>query len=357
MYGVLLVDDREIFRLEIKRLNVWGEASGFEIIGEAGDGWKALEMLQAGSYDLVITDIRMPRMDGIELLQAIKAGTLCPCVAFLSEYSEFEYARQGLLLGAMDYIIKPAGATAVLDLLEKAKKQLDQLKSAEEEKGLYPRLEERRLIQAVKEKDEQALAICTEMIGKLSGLFKGDAAKTELVMNQVLANLTDQTALNFPWLGLFINLTDFQMADGEINQDFMSYKAQYLSKLERLVQLIRKLEPPLHDGTLLNVCHHILSHVESGLSLKMVADHLYLNHTYLSNMFKQKTGLHFNNYVSMVKMERARFLLENSTEKSYEICLRLGYQDTEYFSKLFKKYTGVNPTELKRSRNTKNIRL
>ena len=71
MFKVMIVDDVEVMRRDVKRLKLWGESSGFIIEAEAVDGLDALEQLEKHSIDLVITDIRMPHVDGIELLRQI----------------------------------------------------------------------------------------------------------------------------------------------------------------------------------------------------------------------------------------------------------------------------------------------
>ena len=68
MFKVLIVDDLEILRYDLKRMKVWSETKDFVIAGEAQNGKDALEKLRASSYDLLITDIKMPVIDGIELL-------------------------------------------------------------------------------------------------------------------------------------------------------------------------------------------------------------------------------------------------------------------------------------------------
>ncbi len=124
MYRVLMVDDRDIFLIELKRLKVWGDISGFEVAGKANNGRQAIEMLKSSSYDMVLTDIRMPVIDGLQLLRKINQEGLCSCVVLLSEYSEFNYARQGIVLGAFDYLVKPPSQESLLELFKRARRFL-----------------------------------------------------------------------------------------------------------------------------------------------------------------------------------------------------------------------------------------
>ena len=102
---VLIVDDETIVRIGIRSMIDW-EKNGFEIVGEAGDGEKALEMIRALSPHIVLTDIKMLPMDGLELIQQIRDERLPVRTIVLSCHNEFEYVKQALKLGASDYILK-----------------------------------------------------------------------------------------------------------------------------------------------------------------------------------------------------------------------------------------------------------
>lgn len=105
MWKVLLVEDEVFVRESVKELIQW-EEFGFTLAGEAGDGQEALERIKADPPDLVLTDIIMPIMDGIELLKETrKAGYECKFV-MLTCIGEFEYVRQAMEFGASNYILK-----------------------------------------------------------------------------------------------------------------------------------------------------------------------------------------------------------------------------------------------------------
>ena len=87
-----------------------------------------LEKLEKGDTDLFITDIRMPFVDGMELLKVIHEKQLCPCTILFSEYSDFEYARAGIVNGAFDYLLKSADESQLSDALDRAYSYLSALK-------------------------------------------------------------------------------------------------------------------------------------------------------------------------------------------------------------------------------------
>ena len=123
MYKILLAEDDSALRFVYSKKKVWNDC-GFVIADAVSNGRDALLMLEKNNYDLVLTDIRMPFMDGIELLREIKDRGINVCVAFVSSYDDFEYARQGLVLGAFDYILKPADDKKITELLERVKKNI-----------------------------------------------------------------------------------------------------------------------------------------------------------------------------------------------------------------------------------------
>jgi two-component system response regulator YesN len=123
-----------------------------------------------------------------------------------------------------------------------------------------------------------------------------------------------------------------------------------MDKIKSLSHLITILRLDLQDkGLVKQVCNYIIKNIDSNVSLSMAADHLYMNKTYISESFKQKVGISFTEYVTLVKMERAKVLILKDDFKSYEIAEKLGYKDAEYFSKVFKKIIGVTPTEFRNS--------
>lgn len=142
MFGVMIVDDdpktREWFEIEIE----WGKL-GFDLVCLSKDGIDALHKLnQYNNVELIISDIDMPKMGGIELLNSIKEYNLSSMVVLLSDADNMAHVKQGMLLGAHDYVLKPIDKDNMLDVLRKAHDRLMN-KRVEEEKNrnLKERLE------------------------------------------------------------------------------------------------------------------------------------------------------------------------------------------------------------------------
>ena len=124
MYKVLLVEDDKTLRLIYSKMKTWSEC-GFVIEKEVDDGKKALQALENEEFDLIFTDIKMPFMDGIEMLRQLSDKDNTTPVIFASSYDDFEYARQGLILGAFDYLLKPVAPKKLADVLKRVKAHID----------------------------------------------------------------------------------------------------------------------------------------------------------------------------------------------------------------------------------------
>lgn len=117
MYKLMIVDDEMLMRIGIRSSLLW-EEHGFRIVGEAGNGKEALEIALESTPDLIITDIKMPLMDGLELIREISKRLPDCRYVILSNFDEIDYVKEALRLGALDYLVKSEISSASLtDLL------------------------------------------------------------------------------------------------------------------------------------------------------------------------------------------------------------------------------------------------
>jgi len=353
MFKTLIVDDREIFLTELKRLKVWGETSDFEIVDKANNGKQALDLLTKNSYDLVLTDIMMPMIDGLQLLQEIKTKNLCPCVVFLSEFSEFRYARQGIILGAFDYLVKPVTEESIIELLKRAKNYLSAnpfyengADSFTDEKyeWAYPSAEVKALLNYITSNDLSAVDLFKITVDNLYIVLKDNIIKADIIVKKFYHSIIALVYEEYKWLNNFITTQYFDEIDFLHDGNDDNYKDFYCRKIHYLVNLIIKLHPDSSDQNIQKICEYVLNNPESDLKLKVIAENFFINNTYLSNLFFTKTGIHYNDYITLVKMTRAEYLLRTSNLKTFEIGYQIGYRDTNYFLKQFKKIYGQSAT-------------
>ena len=132
---VLIVDDEKLERVLIRKGYDW-EQHGFEIIGEASSGQEALEFMAHRKPDLVMTDISMPHMDGLELADRIRQDDPECKIVIVTGYRDFDYARKALRAGVEDFLLKPVNMQDIHDVTEKIREKLskEQRKVQEVEK-------------------------------------------------------------------------------------------------------------------------------------------------------------------------------------------------------------------------------
>lgn len=123
-YTILLVDDEEeVIQAMMKKIN-WDEL-GFSVIGYACNGVKAMEMVEEFQPDVIMTDIKMPYMDGLELCNRIKAEYPAAKILFFTGFDEFEYAKEAIHLEVEEYILKPIHSAELKQVFTKLKQKLD----------------------------------------------------------------------------------------------------------------------------------------------------------------------------------------------------------------------------------------
>ncbi len=136
MKKIVIVEDEYGSRVGLKKL-IEKLTTELKVIGEAENGYEGLKLIVDTQPDIVITDIRMPKMDGLEMISELKKiGVECTFV-ILSGYSEFEYARSGLKLGVLEYLLKPITVSTVNDLIEKLINKKDTTQNSEEPEHDY----------------------------------------------------------------------------------------------------------------------------------------------------------------------------------------------------------------------------
>lgn len=125
MLNVLLVDDEKLERVLIRKGYKW-EENGFKIVGEAASGKEALEYINYHEVDIVVTDINMPGMDGLQFTEALlKAHPKCR-VVIITGFREFEYARKAINLGVDEFLLKPINIKEISEVMAKLKEEINQ---------------------------------------------------------------------------------------------------------------------------------------------------------------------------------------------------------------------------------------
>ncbi|MEH7179845.1 response regulator transcription factor [Neobacillus vireti] len=240
MKRILLVDDERWVRTALKwtinKLNL-----PLEVVHECQNGLEALDWIKVNDVDLILTDIRMPIMDGLTLVKELSSLNGAYNVIVISVHDEFQFVQQAMRSGVTDYLLKPI--------------------------------------------EETELKVCLEKwLTKISN--------EELTSKTIVSEKE-----NLP-----------------------------LSTIDRVLEYIEKT--PLDQ-----------------ITLKEVAESIHINPSYLSQLFKQQLNIKFVDYITELRIEESKRLLQHTTLRMSEIAERVGYSDLAYFSNNFKRIVGCSPSE------------
>ena len=190
MIKIFLVEDEIAIRKGIKNSIDW-EKEGYEFAGEAGDGELAYPMILKTKPDILITDIKMPFMDGLQLSKLVRKELPATKILILSGYDEFEYAKEAIKLQVAEYLLKPISSTKLLDVLAQVKEVIRQ---EQEEKELIKKYREDMKENRELEKERFLNQIITQNLSLAQILETGESLGMDLsapLYNILLLKITE----------------------------------------------------------------------------------------------------------------------------------------------------------------------
>jgi two-component system, response regulator YesN len=402
MYKMIVVDDEYLVRMGIRETIDWQDY-GIEIIGEADNGKSGLKMALELKPDLILSDIKMPVMDGLELVKQIMDLQLDCTVVILSGYKDFDYAKGTLENGAYSYLLKPIDNE---ELISTVKEALERLLDKRKTRHYYERLENQ--LPSLKEKmlsdllnnnnDVSELEKNMELyhvdipskghliygqIDGTNGLTEEEVKEAlqalhEIIINQLkkLENdsnsqtyFEDASFVIFDALDQDSILAECEQAMREfekqsnaivtlcISECYEQYQDIHEAYINAKNTASNKLFPMLNQVLFVNqeeerykpqvieVMNYIAENYNQNLTIKTVADSLYISESYLMHMFKDNVGKTFNEVLTEYRMLIAKKLLLTNKYKVYEIAEMVGYNDVKYFSQVFRKKEGLSPSQ------------
>ncbi|MEY8336933.1 helix-turn-helix domain-containing protein [Lachnospiraceae bacterium 62-35] len=350
-------------------------------IFQAENGAMALEIMRETPIHILLSDIKMPLLDGLQLIQLLKSAQYGCRILVLSGYDDYPLIRTALKTGACDYLLKPVN----FSLLSKALEEL-----TGEEPLPWP---------------IQLTALCSEdFLASLStpSLFQPDFydiptvnnpfitydtlksyldktqfhiinldfAKTretlnqffrhahpELISSKELRDILSQFVYNIMHHHSSMiriiskyKLTDFDILScvknmptlSQLQTHFLQIVLKYMEELENIC---REHE----NQSILQAIQYIQGHYSSELMLEDVAEQFHLHPNYFSRLFKLRTGVTFRDYLRNTRIEKARELLSDPSLKINQIALLVGYKDTAHFNRAFKDLTGTTPSHYRKT--------
>ncbi|MCV4234676.1 response regulator [Virgibacillus sp. LDC1] len=341
MYRIMMIDDEYAIHLSLRKLV---ERSGLPIAvaGEAEDGFEALQMLENSRPDIIVTDICMPEMDGLEFIRRVRESHPQMHFIILSGHDNFEFARQALRYGVSDFLLKPIDPAQFHTTLERACRELDNRKarfSRQTEWTLAQQRYKARLAELLYSADEQG---ALEQIREIMTLFETRGPEEVSLSRYAHMLLQDLlSALEERGLLLAMDIGEDQWPQ----DDPLACNSQIQDKVKEMLALIKGSRNLGSRHNIQKAKRYIEeNYAMEDLSLQEVADSVGMSVTYLSRTFKSETNMNFVKYLVQVRMEKARELLAESELSAQETAYRVGFSDYVHFSKTFKKFHGLTPS-------------
>lgn len=285
----------------------------------------ALKAASQYHYQIVLIDIHLESINGIQLAKKLKRINMQLKIIFMSTHYSFEEMREATYLEASDYLLKPISNEALENALRRVgiKVQSFVLSWVQSFKELLDETyTERELVELLKE--------------ELAVILKDEEIHT--VLQNKLNHIIYEIGYAFSWLNTIKKL--------QITIDEPIWESVERSLYEiRNVIYIFKLKA--YDGAINHMVDFIVEHLSDKDIFDRVSKEFELSKDYIGKLFKKRLNFTFHEYVTLLKMEYAKTLIVTTHLKVYEISKKLGYEDTDYFTKKFRCYTGFTPLKYK----------
>ncbi len=354
MLKVMLVDDEPFIMQGLSVLIDW-EDLGYRIVKTASNGGEAYEYLKENSVDLIISDVSMPVMSGLDLLKKIREEGLSDAYfVILSGYNDFDYARQAIRYTCMDYLLKPINKEELTDILKRVYEEGRMVRKEEDDghdssgKVVLYKKELDELIKAIEINEMHAINVSVDALYDeiYSAGMNDDIVAMNLNYLQVqlihLAVEQDESVDQEEVLN-YINENVYDA--GKTKGSRVHLKRFALGYAEYLGQLRKNAS----RGVLAEVEKEIRLNYSENLTLRDLSKKYYVNPAYLGQMFKKKYNQSFKDYLCTVRINEAASMLLKSDDKISFIAEKVGYKDVDYFIQKFIEQKGITPAKYRRN--------
>ena len=410
-YRIMLVDDEEEVRSAILKKLDWGSLGYSEVL-DAENGEDALEKIGHFAPDVLLTDIRMPYMDGLTLCERVRKSYPNIKLLIFSGFDEFEYAKQAMRLNVAEYILKPVNLKELSGILKKTAEGLDEeirqrrsvdelernyrsampilkqsfllnlIRGGMDEKEIGKKAEEygidlrnaRKWVVAAAETEKGQgdlelglLSVQKFLEDSLKGYYRMEVfrsmddrlciitaiddrnTQTDLIslLNEICrecGRILDRTVT----MGVGHSCTALENADQAYQSalEALRYKRDQLTGTAIYISDIQAENENASARMVSEARRYIAEHYhDPELSADEICRQLHVSPNYFSTIFKRETGQTYIAYLTGIRMEKAVELLKDTQLKTYAIAERVGYQEQNYFSYVFKKTFGVSPSK------------
>lgn len=343
MIRVLIVDDEKLVRQGLITSLPW-EAYGMQVVGEAKNGEKAIEFLEQNEVDLMLTDLAMPVMSGIELMRHVRKRYPQLYIIVLTLHQDFEYIQEALRLGAIDYIAKvELTADRFAEILARVRERID---VEEQKKTRFEDKESDRVSDVSLEVWMSPDWILND--GRFHDLLEKlrSAKLTAIELNRLLHKLIAE------WNELYASVLTAKL-EAPPTDEAISWQ-EAADWLMRIRVVLSKALSELHysqevQDAVRKAVQLIQEELGSNLYAADIAKRVNMSRSYFSQCFKDITGRTFNEFVRQARMDKAKEYLEHTNMPILWVAEKTGYQDGKYFSSVFRDQTGELPSAYRKN--------
>ena len=328
MYKIILIDDDKFLLSNIKK-HIHFEELNLELTGTYENGKDALDIIKKNKPDIVISDIDMPGISGLELLDELGKLPKKPIVILLTGFDTIEYAKKAVLLKAFAYLTKPAFPPEITDTLRHAVSTL-------EVANMYDPFE----LQSICEK--RSHSAFKKLIGEIaSKVHQSIFIEPRHVKTIAILLLSD-------YIEYFLNQ----------DIDILNYHSDVINNMSDSFEIVDYLKLTIGElesifRTKFTVSSRIVEQVkeytdqhfsDESLSINTLSSAFNISPNYLRTLFKKEYDISYKEYLAKVRLNKANELIQSRAYKVYEIASMVGYKDVHQFRIAYKKEFGHTPS-------------
>ncbi len=360
MHRAVIIDDEPWTREVVKHLGKWKEL-GIEVIGEASDGAYGRELIARLTPDIIITDISMPQLNGIELITRLREEGNTAKVIVISGHDDFAFIRGALKLGVIDYLLKPVRPDELNAQLRLAVDQLAAESRVISGEGVdvlldapwTPRYLSLRsgVFESLRSEDTQGIQ---RAFRSLSEFFAG-IPKEELTRGVMIGLFYGLLEGQHRFIGESGYTVDDLFESQEATFVFSS-GVQVQDLLDHMEGLYRKTAMEVvrrqHERKRLDIRQveafiRVRTETDGSVTLEETAERFFVSREHLGRLFKQEFKESFSDFSCRLRMEKARDRIGQGMPIK-EVSARSGYQEIAHFYKAFKQHFGITPGDMQR---------
>lgn len=354
MFRLVIVEDEEIIRSSMARFIPWTEW-GFDVSGLFGDGQSAIDYIEKHGADVVLTDVIMYDVSGIDLAQWVHTHTPDTRVVILSGYQDFHFAQEAMAYGVRNYLLKPIDIDELEQTFAKIREELEKSHHPDTaslpivyfgEEGFAQITKAEVLI--AQEMVETAAGSIRPLCQRFSDLITPAPSNVKL---HCLSDLLTRIYQRIQESGISVSAvlpheTLIERMNQMYAENMMDEATALLCDLYASVQQFKHTSSSLVE----QIKRYINEHLSEKMTVDDIAHSVYLSSGYVSRAFRLQCGESLMDYVIRMRMQRAAELIVSGRYTIAEIASLSGYQDRTYFYRSFKKWMGCTVREYKARR-------